>query len=742
MALSLVRRMSSTRLFVALAALAIGVVAFAPSAAAQEVLERLQNEYRALYDRTHRSVVVVSDKPYDKLTDANPLLAAQQGVETNAGWVFNDRYVVTSVENALGTAITLGKTQNYVEALGKLRLFFVITPDGKSYECVVQGFDLSNLLLVLRLPEGVKLPSLRLAAEAPPIGSTVAALGNSFDSILADAHVSFAVGSLSDAYRMEPFDLDEDGSKPGDPYRGLCYEFEGAGNPGDWGGPLVNLNGEVVGMLCAHYNSGRRLPTAVPAMQFKPALEQIVGGKEITRGSFGFYVSKTGRDDYPIEGVILSVTAGTSAARVGLARGDEIVMIDGYRVNGYDQILQSIGTNHLTARGLRESQTVSYGAPAGTVVQITVRRDGKLHTYEIAAGGSSTLPSKPVSADEASPSLAGASATAGAIFAEAKGEHLVQVIADWRRRAETLPAGQGAEELGQLGALMGRQDPLFFDMRLGPYTGVVTGADGEILISEQVLGEFTEGNPGGVPNDLRQLYVVLPDGRTFTAAVTGRNQQSGLAMLKIDAKGLSPIAFAESPALKSGGLLTVATRSNNPFLVSSRAGVVSATTRGLGGEFQLDARIGSCDLGGVVLDSAGAAVGVIASLPVSSVGKASGVANAVYGHVTVAKALESLRKGEFLRMPPQPFLGVGASPAFANRPGLRVGSVTRGSAASRAGVREGDILLEVDGQLMSRTTDLVKVIQAKKVGDVLSLKLERDGEAIEVTATLGARPVG
>lgn len=697
---------------------------------AQASLLGLQEEYKTLYRTAKDSVVVVSHQPLSQINTGNPLQAGAIATQFGTGWVYDGQYIVTSAENAFGPAARAAQTRDWEKALKELRMYYAITADGETLECIVEGFDMASLTLVLKLPKSAKLRGLPLAAEAPVIGTTVAALGNSFNSMLADGEVSMSVGSLSDAYRMEPVGLTNTTDEPGDAYRGTMLEFEGAGNPGDYGGPLLDMKGRVIGMLCGHYHSGRRVACAVPAVHIRAALETIIGKKAPEPNLLGLYLSKQGRDDAPREGIVLHVTEGSHAERAGLQRGDEIVMIDGWRMSGFDQISNAFGSRYRAEGTGTSASVLSYGVPAGTSMLVTVRRDGALLTKEVIAGASSAMPKNLPGG------TGGESADLVAIRnAGRASSHLVQVITDWNRSASTLPGGRS---LGRLAAAAGQPDGVFLDTRIGPYTGVVIGADGEILVSDQILGDFIEGRPAGISSALRQVYVVLPGGETLPATVAGRNQGTGLALLKIDAKGLSPVTFT-SDVPKPAELLTLVSRSNHHKLWSVRSGIVSATNRNAGDELQFDARVGSCDLGSLVLDSRGRAVGMMTNLSVTEVGKASGVAMATYGSKSLDKALESLRKGEFEKIPPQPFLGVAASPAYADQPGLKVGNVTPGSAAAVAGIVEGDVIVEVEGVAMNRTTDLVAQIRGKKVGDKLKLKIDRNGEELNVEAVLGAR---
>jgi S1-C subfamily serine protease len=210
-----------------LACIATGNRAFA-----QASLAKLQAEYKSVYRNAKDSVMVVSHQPLSQIDVGNPLQASSTATQFGTGWVYADQYLVTSAENAFGPAARASQTTDWEKALRELKIYYAITAEGETHECTVAGFDIASLTLVLKLPKSANLKGLALADHTPVIGTTVAALGNSFNSVLADGEVSFSVGSLSDAYRMEPVGLTDTTDEPGDAYRGTMLEFEGAANPG------------------------------------------------------------------------------------------------------------------------------------------------------------------------------------------------------------------------------------------------------------------------------------------------------------------------------------------------------------------------------------------------------------------------------------------------------------------------------------------------------------------------------
>ncbi len=286
----------------------------------------------------------------------------------------------------------------------------------------------------------------------------------------------------------------------------------------------------------------------------------------------------------------------------------------------------------------------------------------------------------------------------------------------------------------------GRGDEFFFNLSSGPYSGVIVSADGLILICDTILGDFVGVEHGGKNRFIRHIYVTLGDGRTFEAQVAGRNRGSDLAMLKIFANGLPFVDMAATRAPKRGETLSLVTRSMNGLRHGLKSGICSAEQREVGKAFQLDARVGACDLGGLVIGQDGKPVGIVSNLESRLVGQASGVAYASRLDA-INTAYTSLLAGEFTTPPPAPFLGVQSAKAFANKPGLKVSSVVPGSGAAIAGIVENDLLLEAEEQPLNDTDDLIKAIHSKKVGETIKLKVRRgeDADPFEVIATLRSR---
>lgn len=284
-------------------------------------------------------------------------------------------------------------------------------------------------------------------------------------------------------------------------------------------------------------------------------------------------------------------------------------------------------------------------------------------------------------------------------------------------------------------------DP-FFRYDIGPFSGILVGPR-QIIISDRTLGSFSEEGAG---EEVEAITVTFPDGQRWPAKVKGRHQQVDLALLEIDVDATKACnqlevvpLVADRVKLKRGQKMMVVGRGQNPLRPLVNDGVISALERADGRAFQFDARVGNSTLGAPAVDMTGRLIGVVTLHNHQTFGQASGVSYAAYTH-EVQQAYDVMKEGKFIKIPPAPFMGVGANKKWPDKPGLEIGNVVPGSGAEKAGIQNGDIIIQVDGKDMNSLNDLLKVIKGKKVGDTLKVKRQRGEKIDEVEVTLGERP--
>lgn len=392
------RRLQLAIVAVALAGV-IGVFAVtAPQADAEpsfETLKSLQKERRGFSKALTPAVVAITagDKAPDIGGDQQTGMAAGSALAAS-GFVVDGDYVVTCIES--GPMMT--DTED--RYLKKGDPVWMMAHDGTGFGGKVVGRDRRNLLLLIKMDAGhPDLPSLRFGdSDKADMGTTVFGFGNSLDSLLVDRQISVSYGTVSGFYRFEPIDVmdPENVNTGGDPYKGNVLEVDVAVHDGDHGGPIINLDGEVVGMMCAHYMAGRHLGCAVPSNQIRAVLPQLKKGideDELAQGDLGF-AAKTPAGDPNI--YISKVDPDGPAAKAGMQLGWQLVRVDNYRIPNWDRLKEMLGIGYITRErevggmfGSRKVKVpVSYGVPVGTHMQLTLRNpeDGTEKTIDLVVG--------------------------------------------------------------------------------------------------------------------------------------------------------------------------------------------------------------------------------------------------------------------------------------------------------------------------------------------------------------------
>ncbi len=278
-------------------------------------------------------------------------------------------------------------------------------------------------------------------------------------------------------------------------------------------------------------------------------------------------------------------------------------------------------------------------------------------------------------------------------------------------------------------------------------TGFIITNDGLILTNKHVASDANA-----------QYTVILADGRSFDAKVQSQDPFQDLAVLKIDAKNLPVVELGDSDQLKVGQWVVAVGNALGRFDNSVTVGVVSARNRkieasdqnGNGSEtlddmLQTDAAINEGNSGGPLVNLKGQVVGI--NTAVAS--DAQGIGFAI--PINDAKsAIESIKNtGRIVR----PYLGVRylpITPDVAKEGNLPVDygalvkggskitelAVVPGSPADKAGIRENDIILEVNGDKVGENNSLIKLIQQYKVGDTVELKVLSQGKEKTVKVKL------
>jgi serine protease DegQ len=267
-------------------------------------------------------------------------------------------------------------------------------------------------------------------------------------------------------------------------------------------------------------------------------------------------------------------------------------------------------------------------------------------------------------------------------------------------------------------------------------SGVIVSTSGYVLTNDHVVEAADE------------IEVTLSDGKKLLAKVVGNDPETDLAVLRIDSENLPAISFGSSDTLRVGDVVLAI---GNPFGLGQTvtSGIVSALGRGLGintfeNFIQTDAAINPGNSGGALIDATGSLIG-INTVIVSPSGGSMGIGFAI--PVSTAKMVleQIVKNGSVARG----WIGVEAQaidPALAESfrlgaaRGALIRGVLRGGPADKAGVKPGDVLVEVQGKPVVDPAGMLNLIAALAPGQPAKVKLKRQGQDVNATITVGRRP--
>lgn len=264
--------------------------------------------------------------------------------------------------------------------------------------------------------------------------------------------------------------------------------------------------------------------------------------------------------------------------------------------------------------------------------------------------------------------------------------------------------------------------------RLGSGSGVVVSPDGLILTNSHVVGQA------------RSADITAPDGSRYVARILARDPDTDLALARIEADVRLPHAkLGDSRQLRSG---QIAIAIGNPlgFDTTVTAGVISALGRSLRSTsgrmiddvIQTDAALNPGNSGGALISSQGEVIGVNTAI----IAGAQGICFAVASNTANFVLGEMIRHGRVRRA----WIGVGAGTIpLPRRAVLRLGltqqtcsmitSVEPGSPAAEAGLMSGDMVIAVDGLPVAGTEDLVRLLDADRIGKTVPVDFMRNSQS-------------
>jgi Do/DeqQ family serine protease len=299
-------------------------------------------------------------------------------------------------------------------------------------------------------------------------------------------------------------------------------------------------------------------------------------------------------------------------------------------------------------------------------------------------------------------------------------------------------------------------DPFFRDFfgGIGPFgyrdrlqqslgSGVVVSPDGYVLTNNHVIGDARA-----------EVSVTLPDKRELRAEIVGTDEATDLAVLKIDARNLQPMAWGDSSKLKVAEWVLAI---GNPFGVLEQTvtlGIVSATGRNIDRGsaslvdfIQTDAAINQGNSGGALVNARGELVGINTAI-FSQSGGSQGVGFAVPSNLAkhVMQELityQTVRRGTILGIELYPMdQRIAAQMQAPNAKGVFVSGISPNSDAYAAGIREGDIIVTFNGTTIEDGQHFIRMLADAPIGGAVTLGLFRNGRTISAKVPIvqaGAR---
>lgn len=269
----------------------------------------------------------------------------------------------------------------------------------------------------------------------------------------------------------------------------------------------------------------------------------------------------------------------------------------------------------------------------------------------------------------------------------------------------------------------------------GAGSGVIISEDGYIITNYHVI------------EDANSVTVTLRDGQSsYTAAVIGSDSENDIALLKVDATGLTPATFGDSSTLAVGDYVVAIGNPLGELGGTVTDGIISALARDvtIEGEnmtlLQTNAQISPGNSGGGLFNANGELIGIVNAK--DSATEVEGIAFAIpinnvldiiddlksYGYVT-GKIDLGMQLTDITSKDTAFYYGV-------NQTGCYVLSVTRGSNAEEAGFNTGDLITKVNGTSISTSSDVEKALENSKVGDKVNFTVYRNGMTKDLTLTL------
>ena len=278
-------------------------------------------------------------------------------------------------------------------------------------------------------------------------------------------------------------------------------------------------------------------------------------------------------------------------------------------------------------------------------------------------------------------------------------------------------------------------------------SGIIISEDGYILTNNHIVSTSSDSSYYEVSEATKVTVTLFGDETEYEAKIIGTDEQTDLAVIKIDKTGLTKAEFADSDNIKVGQFAMAV---GNPLGLESTitCGVISAVNREVTDSdgktytlIQTDAAINAGNSGGALVNSQGQVIG-INTLKLEGEGiEGMGFAIPINSTEDVTSQLIQYSKVK------RPYIGITGmdldeETAKANNlvVGVYVKAIDDFSAGEKAGLRIGDVIIEADGQKITTMDELNEIKNSHQIGDQMTVKVNRDGEERDLTITLGEQP--
>lgn len=278
-------------------------------------------------------------------------------------------------------------------------------------------------------------------------------------------------------------------------------------------------------------------------------------------------------------------------------------------------------------------------------------------------------------------------------------------------------------------------------------SGIIISEDGYILTNNHVVSSGESESYYQVSEATKVSVTLFNDTTEYEAKIVGTDEQTDLAVIKINKKDLPKAEFADSDSIKVGEFAMAV---GNPLGLQSSitCGVVSAVNREItdtdGKKYtliQTDAAINSGNSGGALVNSEGKVIGVNTLKLSGEDIEGMGFAIPINSTTDVTSQLIQYSKVK------RPYIGITGmdldeKTAKQNHlvEGIYIKSVDDFSSAEKAGLRPGDVIIEADNQKIKTMDELTNIKNSHKIGDEIKIKVNRDGQEKDLTLKLGEQP--